>query len=731
MSRSGGRRPFLLGLTGGLASGKSTVAGRLAELGCRVVDADELVAELHRPGEPGARAVHELFGDEALTEEGAVDHTEVSRRVFADPEARKRLEAAVHPLVRRRFAEIAEEVAQDDGSEDILVLEATLLVEAGYAEDFDLVVSVEAPEDLRLQRAVERGLDPEAARARLKAQGDGEVRRARADRILFNDGTLEELGKKVEELVASIRSTPRTRSPRLTLPVAVLLSLLTALAFAACSPDPQVPSFVLEETTVAEIHRALSAGELTCTELVDRYLARITAYDQPGGLHAVTVTNPRAPARATELDAELQRTGTLRPLHCVPLIVKDNYDTADLETAAGSLALAGSTPPDDAHQVRELREAGVVVMAKSNMAEWAFSPYQTVSSLAGTTANPYDPERVPAGSSGGTAAAVAANLAAAGLGTDTGNSIRGPASHTALVGIRPTLGLTSRDGIVPLYLNRDVGGPMTRTVEDAARILEVIAGPDPADPLTAASAGRVPEEGYVAGLSPDGLAGARIGVLRTVSDAETADPEIRTLFVEALGDLADLGAEVVDGLELPGLLERQEELWCNTFRHDLDAYLATREGAPYGTLEEIVASGRYAPYIEERLQRSLETPPAAEQEPPCLGVEEDPRRTGLLTEVLELMAAHHLDALAYPSWSNPPRMIGDLESPHGNNSPLIAPHTGQPAITVPMGFTEAGLPAGLQLLGRPWGDGDLLRFAYAYEQATHHRRPPEGFGPLR
>jgi len=380
--------------------------------------------------------------------------------------------------------------------------------------------------------------------------------------------------------------------------------------------------------------------------------------------------------------------------------------------------------------VRELREAGAIVLAKSNMAEWAFSPYQTVSSLAGTTANPYDLERVPAGSSGGTAAAVAANFGAAGLGTDTGNSIRGPSSHTALVGIRSTLGLTSRDGIVPLYLNRDVGGPMTRTVEDAARIFEVIAGPDPADPLTAAAEGKVPEEGYVASLRRDGLERARIGVLRTAVDTPTADPEIQTLFDDALEDLAELGAEVVEGLELPGLIERQEELWCNTFRHDLDAYLATRDGVPFATLAEIVDSGRYAPYIEERLQASLEAPPPEEQEPPCLDVENDPRRAGLLAEVLELMDAHELDALAYPSWSNPARKIGDLESPHGNNSPLIAPHTGQPAITVPMGFTEAGLPAGLQLLGRPWGDADLLRFAYAYEQATQHRKPPPGFGPL-
>lgn len=196
----GGRRPFLLGLTGGLASGKSTVAEELAAKGCRVVDADELVAELYRPGGAGAAAVRELFGPEALTDAGAVDHPWVARRVFADPEARKRLEEAVHPLVRRRFAEIAERA-----TEDIVVLEATLLVEAGYAADFDWVISVEAPRELRLRRAAERGLDREDAEARIEAQGDGEARRTAADRLLVNDGTVEELEAKVDELVREIR----------------------------------------------------------------------------------------------------------------------------------------------------------------------------------------------------------------------------------------------------------------------------------------------------------------------------------------------------------------------------------------------------------------------------------------------------------------------------------------------------------------------------------------------
>lgn len=200
------RKPFLLGLTGGMASGKSTVARTLGELGCRVVDADRLVADLYRPGRPGAAAVRELFGPEALTEDGAVDHPMVAARVFADPAARKQLEAAIHPLVRQRFAEIAAQAAEDPTGDDIVVLEATLLVEADYGEDFDLVVTVEAPEEQRLQRAIARGQSPEDARARMKAQGDGEIRRTGADRVLVNDGTLEALRAKVAALVEEVRA---------------------------------------------------------------------------------------------------------------------------------------------------------------------------------------------------------------------------------------------------------------------------------------------------------------------------------------------------------------------------------------------------------------------------------------------------------------------------------------------------------------------------------------------
>lgn len=515
--------------------------------------------------------------------------------------------------------------------------------------------------------------------------------------------------------------------------IVLLLGLYFILSLLGCKKLSEhdrsaVKEFRFEETTINDIHEAYQTGILTCRQLVVYYLERIKAYDQPTGLNAIVVVNPKAIQRAEELDKEFQTTGKLRPLHGIPFIVKDNYDTHDLPTAAGSLALKDSYPPDDAYQVKAIREAGAVVLAKSNMAEWAFSPYQTVSSVAGTTRNPYDLSRVPAGSSGGTAAAVAANLGTVGLGTDTGNSIRGPSSHTCLVGVRSTLGLTSRDGIVPLYLRNDVGGPMTRTVEDAARILDVIVGYDPADPLTQACINKTPES-YMKSLDIKGLEGARIGVLRALSDSPEDDPEIRSLFEAALSDLENLGAILVDPLIIPNFDELRKNQWCDVFQHDINVYLMSLGvKAPYKNIADIVASGLYSDYIQERLQKALKFDVSPEkQKPPCLDVFVDPRRIAFREGVLTAMKEHNVEALVYPSWDNPPRKVGDLESPHGNNSPQIAPHTGQPALTVPMGFTQDSLPAGLQLLGKPFGEAELLRFAYAYEQATQHRRPPEMF----
>jgi amidase len=508
---------------------------------------------------------------------------------------------------------------------------------------------------------------------------------------------------------------------------------LIAIALLLAARPSEGGSFRLmwnEEATIADIRAALAARELTCRQLVQMYIDRIEAYDKKGPtLNAIIMINPNALAVADALDAKFARSGFTGPLHCVPLIVKDNFNTADMPTSAGSLSLKGSMPASDAFQVRKLREAGALVLAKSNMAEFAWSPFETVGSLLpGYTHNPYALDRVPAGSSGGTAAAVAAGFGAVGLGTDTGNSIRGPSSHTSLVGIRSTMGLTSRDGIVPLFLNRDIGGPMARTVADAVAVFDIVAGYDPADPVTAASQGKRPDS-YLQFLDKDGLRGARIGVLRQLFMGPDTDPEILKLLEQALADMKRQGAEIVEGVNIPEIDEIPlANLFCNRFKYDIEAYLAgLGPQAPVKNLDEILASQKFHPSIEKRM-RDAQAEPPPDRNPSCLVAEESGRR--LARAVLTAMDNAKLDALVYPSWNNPPRLIGDLNTPHGNNSNRIAPPTGFPAMTVPMGFVRASLPAGLQILGRPWSEPTLIRIGYAYEQTTRHRRPPASTPPL-
>ena len=510
---------------------------------------------------------------------------------------------------------------------------------------------------------------------------------------------------------------------------------LSVLLGAACvlRPSQEVKPVNLIELTIDEAQQAIRERRTTCELLTQRYLRRIESYDQTSGLNAIIGINPHALERARYLDREYGSTGRMKRLFCAPVILKDNFDTADMPTEAGSIAMRGAVPPDDAFMVKRLREEQAVVIAKSNMGEWAFSPYETISSTHGETRNAYDLTRVPAGSSGGTASAIAANFGIIGMGTDTGNSIRGPASHLSLVGLRSTIGATSRDGIVPLLLNRDVGGALTRTVADTARVFSVIAGYDPADPATAAGKGRVVDD-YTVYLRPDGLKGARLGVLRTLVNTSDADMEVVAAMDRAIKELEAAGAVIVDPFGIPdfGRL-RSATGFCSRFRYDLDNYLAGRgDSAPVHSLDEVVSHKLYLPVSEEAMQwaMSVDVPPQ-QQQPPCVDVQGDPRRKEFLNGVLAAMDQAGIDAIIYPSWTNPPRKLGDHESPHGNNSPVIAPHTGQPAITVPMGFTRSGLPLGLQILARPFDEGKLIQYAYAYEQATRHRRPPKGFGRLK
>jgi Asp-tRNA(Asn)/Glu-tRNA(Gln) amidotransferase A subunit family amidase len=320
-----------------------------------------------------------------------------------------------------------------------------------------------------------------------------------------------------------------------------------------------------------------------------------------------------------------------------------------------------------------------------------------------------------------------------GLGTDTGNSIRGPSSHNSLVGIRPTIGLTSRDGIIPLFLSADVGGPIARTVEDAATVLSVVAGYDPEDPITANSNGKV-QKTYTKFLDAKGLRGARIGVFRPYIDAATIDPQVKALTEKAIADLKSQGAEIVDPFVIPNFETLTRGLGCGDFQADLNAYLAKHgQNAPYKTLTEIVDSGLYLPYIDGQMKRSVAPKPTGQDDAgtTCLDTYHNEKKIAFREAILSAMERDKVVAIVYPTWSNPPRKVGDTKTPAGDNSQVLSPQTGFPAITVPMGFTYDNLPAGLTFLGKLFDEPALIKFAYSYEQATKHRHPPEKFPALK
>ena len=515
--------------------------------------------------------------------------------------------------------------------------------------------------------------------------------------------------------------------------IAPLLSAALAIAPVACTPESGAEAdagFEVVEATIGDVQAAIRDGTTTCRAVVERHLARIAAHED--AINAITVLNPRALERADRLDAALAAGETMGPLFCVPMLVKDNFDTHDMVTTGGSIALADNFAPDDAFMVRKIREADAIVIAKTNMAEWAFSPRQSVSSSFDTTRNAYALDRVPAGSSGGTASGVAASFGVIGLGSDTGNSIRGPSSHLALVGIRSTIGLTSRDGVIPLSFDRDIAGPMGRTVEDVARVFNVVAGYDPADPYTEAGRGRE-EEDYTAFLDADGARGARVGVLRALADPEETDGEILALFEAAIDDLAALGAGIVDPFEFDVAAELgRDGMFCRRFRYDMWVYLRSLgPAAPMTDVLEVLEDGRYSDYAQASLRRNEGAPldvHPSEWDEPCPDYAENEGRQAYLASLVEAMDDERVDAILYPSWLCVPAHIdrGDEEY-CGDNSQRVAPATGMPAITVPMGYTYGEFPAGLQILARPYDEGLLFRLAYGYEQATRHRRPPDAF----
>ena len=496
--------------------------------------------------------------------------------------------------------------------------------------------------------------------------------------------------------------------------------------------------FDLTETTVAALHDAMAAGHTSAAAVVDRYRARIAAFDD--ALNAVLTLSDDAPARARTLDERFAADGPVGPLHGVPLLVKDNHDTGDMPTTAGSTALADSRPARDAAVVERLRDAGAVVVGKTNLQELSFG-VDTVSSLGGATRNAYDRDRRPAGSSGGTAAAVAANLALAGTGTDTCSSVRSPPAFHACVGLRPTRGLVSRTGLVPLSRTQDTAGPIARTVADAARLLDAMAGYDPADPVTARGVGQVPADGYAAGLddaTADALDGARLGVVRAAfgpNDPDSASPDaaaaVTAVVEDALAALADAGATLVDPVDVaePDRVERARVV-VHEFARDFDRYLAGLPDPPHDSLAAVYETGEITSSVAERIEASgaLDVDVGAPATNPDY-LRRLHRREELRNQVLARLADDDLDALVYPPSTIPPVEI-PAHQPFAEMNCALAAHTGLPSLVVPAGFTDDGLPVGVEFLGRAFAEARLFDLGAAAERVVDGRRPPDGFGPL-
>ena len=513
-----------------------------------------------------------------------------------------------------------------------------------------------------------------------------------------------------------------------------------AAALVVCLLAPDVAGaqrFPVLEATINGVHAALAAGRLSCRELVQGYLDRIAAYDQAGpALNAVQHVNAGALDTADALDAAFAESGPVGPLHCAPVLLKDQVETRDLPTTYGSALFDGFVSGRDATIVTRLEAAGAIILAKTNMGEFA-SRY--VGSAFGVIRNAYDPTRNPSGSSGGTGAGIAANFGLVGIGEDTGGSIRGPAAVHGLVGLRPTVPLVSRFGMMPANPSSDTLGPMTRTVRDAALVLDVIAGYDPHDPVTAYAAGRVPDS-YAADLDAGSLRGARIGIIREALDPKT-DPEsddyrqVRAVLDRAFADLQALGATVVDPVTVPGLESVDQTYVGNDFETEAatNAYLEALPDAPVETLRDILLSGVVTPWRARGLIGAVGNSTA---DPGYLSILH--AREALRRAVLTAMADHELDALAYATFDHQPAPIApdaltnaQTEDAYGvGNNRYLSPVIGFPALTVPAGLTADGLPVGLELLGRPFTEAALLRLGYAYEQGSRRREPPRTTPPL-
>ena len=459
-------------------------------------------------------------------------------------------------------------------------------------------------------------------------------------------------------------------------------------------------SFSIEETSIAALHAAYLSGRATAVSVCKAHLDRIAAYDRKGpALGAIIINNPDALADAAALDAALVSTGRLiGPLHGIPVLVKDNYDVTGLQTTGGSAALLGWVPAADATVIAKIRAAGGVILAKTTMSEWARGGLDNINSvLPGFARNPYNTAYATGGSSGGTGSGLAASFGVVGLGSDTFGSIRNPASNNALVGLRTSWALVSRAGMVGLYDKRDTAGPMARTVTDLVRLLDVIAGIDPADPATAGAEGKIPPT-YSSFLKRDVAVGRRIGVLRQACRPTVSDPQVLALFERAVADLHRAGAEIIDPVVIPEFDQFPPSLHpLSEVRAAIERYLA-RTGPTFPkSLSDIMASGKFHPLHEVGLLATASAP-TPDEDPVVQQLDADEARMRIA--YLAAMDEKRIDVLAFPTATYPPKMNGDRNTTPAGTLSGIASALHWPAAVVPMGYSHESLPSGLQLLAQ-------------------------------
>lgn len=482
--------------------------------------------------------------------------------------------------------------------------------------------------------------------------------------------------------------------------------------------------FKLEEATIASVHLAMEKGLITCGQLIEMYIKRIQDYDKQGpSLNSVIMINPNALKIADELDKQFKESGLTGSLHGIPVLLKDNINTSDMATTGGSLSLENFIPQEDAFITKKLKEAGAIILAKVNLHEFAVWG-ETISSILGQTLNPYDFTRTPGGSSGGTGAGIAANFGIIGIGTDTINSIRSPASACNLVGFRPTIGLVSRSGIIPYSLTQDTAGPIMRTVEDTAKVLDVIVGYDATDPATAWSIGHIPET-YTKFLNKDGLRGKRIGILKSFFGEEKIHEEVNSIIYESLEVMKNNGALLIPIEEEINTDELVNEVSVHLYelKAHLNSYLEKLEPkAKVSSLTDIIASGKYHKGIEENIKLAETLDINTSEYNKRIA-----KREELKNLIMEIMAKYNLDAIVYPHQKQAVVKIGKIQV---DRNGVLGSVTGFPSCVVPAGFTKPtltapiGVPVGLEILSRKWSEPVLFEIAYGFEYVTNHRKVP-------